>query len=331
MNYQIIINLTNCICDYNLDYIVENEFYTITLTANDNCFFPKHSCKFINSDGATSYMNITNNGRNAICEFVANGKQTIIGNALYLTDNKYNYISIYKPTIEQVDTLLKQQYIEGRNGNILNLNDYIIKLNKCYYNFESVGSENIYLGEFNSNIYCQKIDNSIKIIDFGSVFIPELYQNSLDYESKLSIYLPFIGVISLDIRFMNKSVNLIYKTNPINGDTIALLYENGNEFELGKCNIYFQTPIKYNNSSIYILNYIENPMFIMDKTPYIEIITNEMFGVNPNYGYDNNMWFKLSDCHGYIQCSELDLRLLNNVSSDIFNEIYKCLIEGVIF
>lgn len=334
-SYILRFTLTNCTSNYNLGYIIDGQTYTIILTANTGYYFPLYSATYIDNDGTTQYMNISQDGLTASCTFTANsiyqyGGQRIDGDAVSIPSDKYCFIGIYKPTNNQLVQLAQQRFVQTQSG-VQDLTEYIISLKKYYYDLPIDGQENVYYGTHNTNILCNFVNADIIEIDCGSVEITELYNNSLDYDNTtISIYLPFIGDISLDVkRIMGKTVNLKYMLNPVNGDCVALLFDNIGEMNLASGNLSFQIPIRYTNTSIYVNNYIENPLYMASQTPFIEIKTDEIYNNNPLHGYDNNLWVKISDCNGYVLFSDIDLRLTNNITSNIIDEITSLLLAGI--
>lgn len=107
-------------------------------------------------------------------------------------------------------------------------------------------SSGIFLGGINANtIQAPRITNQFKTIDFGTLNISELYGNYLDYSnSRLSIYLPYIGTADIDVQEVNGgSVTLQYIIDCFTGACIANV----------KCEKTTQTPWgnSYTNSTVH--------------------------------------------------------------------------------
>lgn len=69
----------------------------------------------------------------------------------------------------------------------------IQKLFYLPYDVEVSTSETVRIGNTDSNIQGNRIVKQFQEIDFGNIDITEYYGNTLDYNTELSIYLPFIG------------------------------------------------------------------------------------------------------------------------------------------
>lgn len=114
-----------------------------------------------------------------------------------------------------IDTIKKLQ-----NNPIENIQ----KLFYLPYDVEVSASETVKIGNTNSNIQGNRIVKQFQEIDFGNIDITEYYGNTLDYNTELSIYLPFIGEKTLNIYdIMGGSLNLKYRVDILTGNCIAIL------------------------------------------------------------------------------------------------------------
>lgn len=334
--YEISQTLTNCTSNYNNWYIQDGVTYTIVLTANEGYYFPANSCEYIDSWGVTTQMIISQDGKTASCTFTGESiyqysGQRITGDAVSIPSEKFGFIGIYKPTNSELLQLALQRFVTEQ-GETVDLTQYILTLRKYYYDMPIDGSESVYYGTYNTNIMCNFVKGEIIDIDCGEITVNELYHNSLDYENTTAtIYLPFIGNTPIDTkRIMGKTLSLKYKLNPVNGDCVALLYDDIGEIYLASGNLSFQIPIKEYNTSVYVNEYVENPLYMAKQTPYIELITDEIYNENPRHGYDNNMWVLISTCNGYVMFSDIELHPINKINKDEYDEIISLLQNGII-
>ena len=106
-------------------------------------------------------------------------------------------------------------------------NDPIENIQKlCFYPFEvEKGAEaNIWIGNADSNITAPRVLKQFQEIDFGDLQITEYYGNTLDYETDISIFLPFIGeklLSAFDI--MGGTINLKYRVDILTGACVAII------------------------------------------------------------------------------------------------------------
>lgn len=102
--------------------------------------------------------------------------------------------------------------------------NYIVGLFMLPITPSTTGSSGIYLGGINANtVTAPRVSSQFKTINFGTINISELYGNYLDYSnSRLSIYLPYVGTADLDIQEVNAgSVELQYTVDCFTGACVA--------------------------------------------------------------------------------------------------------------
>ncbi len=84
----------------------------------------------------------------------------------------------------------------------------------------------------------------IKTVDFGSVTLNEHWGGALDYETKVEIYLPYVGYQELDTaNVMGKTLHLIYKIDVMSADCVAQIYIDGDCFYQFNGNCGYELPI----------------------------------------------------------------------------------------
>ena len=84
--------------------------------------------------------------------------------------------------------------------------------------------DGIRCGFLNSGVQSNVVSQRYVQIDCGSMVIPEYYGNYLDYSpySKAMAYLPFIGIVELDVDdIVGHAVNILYHIDTYNGSCIA--------------------------------------------------------------------------------------------------------------
>lgn len=101
----------------------------------------------------------------------------------------------------------------------------IIGLHAIYCTPSTGGSQSIKVGYLDSGVSAPVVTNQYATIDCGSVTIPEVYQNALDYDyTTVHIYLPFVGIVPLDTRdIMGGTIHVIYRIDVLTGTCLAQL------------------------------------------------------------------------------------------------------------
>ena len=110
--------------------------------------------------------------------------------------------------------------------------DFIISLMVFPTNPDVGSSENIKLGGWLAaaaggaalgfDATGNRLASEFKVVDFGTLQIPENWGSFLDYESQIELYLPFIGTVSIDVsECMGGSINVQYTIDFFTGMCVA--------------------------------------------------------------------------------------------------------------
>lgn len=100
----------------------------------------------------------------------------------------------------------------------------IISLHKIYASPHIGGSATIKVGYLDSQVPSDWVDQQYIDVDCGSVNVFETSGNVIDYMSDIRIYLPFIGIVSLDVDdVMRGVVGVKYRIDVITGTCVAFV------------------------------------------------------------------------------------------------------------
>jgi len=108
------------------------------------------------------------------------------------------------------------------------------------------GSENVYLGRYNTEVLAPKVASDYKIVNCGTVTIKKFYGSYLDYDpyTKLSLYLPYVGEVELNAdEVMGKNITVKYHCNVVTGDVAAYIIVGSNVMYSGGGNFIRQLPL----------------------------------------------------------------------------------------
>ena len=138
-------------------------------------------------------------------------------------------ISVYHPTQSELLSFCNWLWVTWQDATIdkiwNNPFDGIIALFELYCTPTDVGRKNIRSGFLDSGVSSETISRYTEI-DCGSIGVPEYFGNYLDYApySKCHIYLPFIGIIELNVDdIVGHGVNVTYRIDEYNGSCIAMI------------------------------------------------------------------------------------------------------------
>lgn len=102
--------------------------------------------------------------------------------------------------------------------------DGIISLIQVYTTPSTGGSQNIILGYLDSGVSAPVVSSQFKTINCGTINLNEKKKNATDYSpySSLHLFLPFIGIVELDINeCMGGSITVKYKVDVYTGTCLA--------------------------------------------------------------------------------------------------------------
>ena len=340
--YSLNLELYNCVLydgqnPYELDYVLSGETYHFILHSNDGFIFKTFPTWTMGSDSGQFALNpndktIASIRWNLYPYITINDNLSIQANATLSASLKYGFVSIYNPTYDEVDELSKKRFYSVTQSEMLDLSQYIISFRKLYVDIPQIARELVYFGKYNTNVSSNIITTNFIETDCGTITIDEYNENSLDYNGvEIELYLPFVGSVSLNAnQVYGKQLHLVYRTNPLNGDCVAILFSNNIQVAYSQGNVSFDVPInfKYGNLNNYGTN--DNALYMAELQPYIEIKTNRQYQNMNSRLLNNNMWVQISDCSGYVEFDNIELHPINKINKDEYNEIISLLQSGII-
>lgn len=319
------------------EYVVQGESYKFVLRSDDGFIFKNFPTWKMGNERGQFSLNTDDNtiatiSWNLNIYITISESLSIQANATLSASLKYGFVSIYNPTYDEVDKLSKKRFFSPTQGQMLDLSQYIISFRKLYVDIPQIARELVYFGKYNTNVSSNIVTTNFVETDCGTIRINEYNGNSLDYSGvEIDLYLPFIGNITLNPNEVyGKQLNLVYRTNPLNGDCVAILYSAGVQIACSQGNVSFDVPInfKYGNLNNYGTN--DNALYMAELQPYIDIKTQKQYQDMNVRLLNNNIWVQISECVGYVEFDNIELRPINKINSDEYNEILSLLQSGVV-
>lgn len=319
------------------EYVVQGESYKFVLHSVDGFLFKTFPTWTMGNERGQFSLNTDDNTIATISwnlnpYITISGNLSIQANATLSASLKYGFVSIYNPTYDEVDKLSKKRFYSVTQDAMLDLSQYIISFRKLYVDIPQIARELVYFGKYNTNVSSNIVTTNFIETDCGTIRINEYNGNSLDYSGvEIELYLPFIGNVTLNPNEVyGKQLNLVYRTNPLNGDCVAILYSAGVQIAYSQGNVSFDVPInfKYGNLNNYGTN--DNALYMAELQPYIDIKTQKQYQDMNGRLLNNNMWIQISECVGYVEFDNIELRPINKINSDEYNEILSLLQSGVV-
>lgn len=251
--------------------------------------------------------------------------------------NKYGLVSVYNPSISDLNRISKIRFDEfnGTTGNFkyTDTAQYLIKLFRIYCKVNTTESERVYFGKYDMQVDCPLVEDEIIILDCGNVTILEKYHNSIDYNNTdIEIYLPFIGFVNLKTSdFMNCTVNLKYQVNVINGDSLAILSVEENELLTQNCNISFKIPYTMEDNNKVYSDIDANHNYLNSLQPFIYVKRSIMNDDRIKPFNNTSVYDNLFNFSGYSEIVDVNLNITNNyITNTEIDMIKQLLANGVI-
>ena len=263
-------------------------------------------------------------------------KVKITANAIreVATLDKYGLILLYKPSRKELNDLGKIRLLKNaKTDDYIDLGMFITSLKSIYLDVDPIARQGIILGDVQTQIESDIINDDTIILDLGNAQINGFYQNGLDNKN-LSVYvdLPFINTVELNADIVaNKTINIKYTVNLISGDCVANIYLVNSE-NLILINSYngvmgFDVPYILEKENIFNKD-VSNNLFICK--PKVNLFENLKADNNIDL-FDTVKICNISDIKsGFIAISEV-LEYSNNSGMSITEclAIEKLLINGI--
>lgn len=138
--------------------------------------------------------------------------------------------SVYHPTQTQVNSfgawLWTDNIITQIQQVLQNPMEGIITLHKVFATPVDAGTGTIVVGRLDSQVPSATVTEQYVTVDCGSVDCHEQFGNVFDYDpfTKISLYLPFIGIVPLNIDdVMRSTINVTYGVDVFTGACLAMV------------------------------------------------------------------------------------------------------------
>lgn len=228
--------LTNCRVDPPLkEYYKRGESFTVRLVADDGNKFTDNNKVYLQitqiTGPAKKYIfDISPDKQTATINYTSGSSKDrailIYGEAMpeVIVEKNYGAINAYVVTTDMLDAFAKKRFVE-RNGDELDLGIYVNRIKRIFTNVPTFGSADIVCGNYNTEIQATKPSEDSFTLSFGEITIPIKNGDNTDYESDLQLFLPFVGLVSINSELMGVNVSLTYEINVITGKGVARLYK----------------------------------------------------------------------------------------------------------
>lgn len=323
--------LTNCTISPQPQTVKTGDTFNANVTPHSN--YQLDSCNLIWNDG-TKDTNISVTGGVISFNVPDNCVSiTVKATASVITPVGVNYgaINVYRVTLENLDAFSKQRFFEIKDDTQgiyeeVNLGIFVNRIKRIFTNVPVSGTDTLKCGNYNTNIAVRIPEKDVLTLDFGNVTLTGLNDNAEDYNAQISVFIPCRGFVSIDSKYIGKTVNLSIKVNVITGDAVAFLSCDGVTFQLETFSLCRDVIYKTGTSELNLVGGEQwDEQILFGLEPYVLITQNQTLTPPVNNTQEN---VTIGDVTGYAQFENVDLNTVN-LLVDEYNKIISELETGV--
>ena len=334
-------SLTNCeIVGDKPIKVKTGQSYTFNVKANANAELTAIRANFIDDNGDTIAVDGTiseDKQTGTVTINVTTGATyfTVYANADAVqppTIKNYGAINVYSVTLENLDEFSKKRFIKptGENDNgtqysEVNLGEYVNRIKRIFVNVPVGGDDVLKCGNYNTGIKVKTPESDVILLDFGNVELTGTNGDSEDYNSQIQMFIPCRGVVSIDSKYMGKTVNLSIKVNVITGDSVALISCECVTFQIESFSLSRDVIYRLGTDLNVVGGEQWNEQILYGLEPYVLITENLTVNVPVNNTQEN---VTIGDVTGFAQFENVNLNTVN-LLVDEYNEIINQLETGV--
>lgn len=343
-------NLSGCTPVEQPTYCFVGEPLTITLNADSgNQFDEPDKCKItgystfaplyivpmtIGEDKLTATGTITPTVGSAdrddwyiIVEGVANPQTT--------PTKKYGFINAYVLNEKNLEDFATARFVQytGDVGSTkedpisYDLGDYINRVKRFFFQVDKGSSSKLMCGNFMVDTTVYNLASDSKVLSFGSVEIPNVTQSTADYDTELSLFVPFIGLESLPVDLIGHTVSLELRVNLLGGGGVYVMTCDDRIVwtkEVEPCtDVLFRTQ----KQQIQVLGGSKfNSTYLMGLTPYIVLQKKTITSTGVETA--SSRLTKVKDVSGFTKMVNVKFADTTNMLTDDVNTIINILRNG---
>lgn len=334
-------SLTNCeIVGKKPVNVKTGQSYTFNFKANPNAELTEIQANFTNNNGDTVVSNgtIAEDKQTGTVTFeLTTGATdlTVYANANAIqppTIKNYGAINVYSVTLENLDEFSKKRFFKptgendtGTTYTEVNLGEYVNRIKRIFVNVPVSGEDVLKCGNYNTGIKVKTPESDVILLDFGNVELTGANGNNEDYNAQIQMFIPCRGVVSIDSKYIGKTINLSIKVNVITGDSVALISCDGVPFQIESFSLSRDIIYRLGTNLNVIGGEEWNEQILYGLEPYVLITENLTVNVPVNNTQEN---VTIGDVTGFTQFENVNLNTVN-LLVDEYNEIINQLETGV--
>lgn len=333
--------LTNCeIVGDKPVKVKTGQSYTFNFRANPNAELTQIKANFKDDDGNPIAVNGTISADkqtgSVTFELTPNAVDlNIVANANVITPptiKNYGAINVYIVTLDNLDEFAKKRFFTqtsetetGTSYSEVNLGQYVNRIKRIFAAVPVGGDDVLKCGNFNTGIKVKYPDSDVIVLDFGNVELTGANGNNEDFNAQVQMFIPCRGVVTIDSKYIGKTINLTIKVNVITGDSVALLSCDGVTFQIESFSLSRDVLYRLGTDLNVVGGEQWNEQILYGLEPYVLITENLTVDVPVNNTQEN---VTINAVTGFAQFTNVNLNTAN-LLVDEYDEIISQLETGV--
>ena len=259
----------------------------------------------------------------------------IVANANVVTPptiKNYGAINVYIVTLDNLDEFAKKRFViqtgeteTGTKYSEVNLGTYVNRIKRIFATVPVGGDDVLKCGNYNTGINVKYPDSDVMLLDFGNVELTGANGNNEDFNAQVQMFIPCRGVVTIDSKYIGKTINLTIKVNVITGDSVALLSCDGVIFQIESFSLSRDVLYRLGTDLNVVGGEQWNEQILYGLEPYVLITENLTVDVPVNNTQEN---VTINAVTGFAQFSNVNLNTAN-LLVDEYDEIISQLETGV--
>ena len=237
--------LANCTSNNKPYYPVGGRVY-FTVTADNGKVFNETPTVEYLTVGQTErvYLTVSENKKTAVADFVldvsAQVQIILTANAVQETPiaKKYGSINVYLTNETELaqfanfrfKQITSEYYITKDYGQFVN------RIKRIFTRIPYGDTDVMFFGNYNSQIDTHVPENLLVTLNFGSVTIPTPNNDTVDYESDIILFIPFVGNVNIPTDYIGQDINLQIDIDVVTGNGLYKVLYNDTLILSGECN-----------------------------------------------------------------------------------------------
>ena len=323
--------LTNCTVSPQPQTVKTGSTLNLTVTPNTN--YKLDSCNLIWNDGT---KDVTISVTGGVISFpvpdsCVSIKVKAVASVITPIGKNYGAINVYCVTLDNLDAFSKQRFFEIKDDTQgiyeeVNLGIFVNRIKRIFTNVPVSGTDSLKCGNYNTGITVQTPEKDVISLNFGDVTLTGLNGDSEDYNAQISVFIPCRGFVTIDSKYIGKTINLYFKVNVITGDAIAFLSCDGVVFQLESFSLSRDVIYKTGTTELNIVGGTQwDEQILYGLEPYVIITQNTTVNKPVNNTQES---VTIGDVTGYARFENVDLDTVN-LLVDEYNTIISELENGV--